>query len=88
MKTLYFPKNSDTLTTHCPFCGEAHTVSRTDVEDLDDLKVVRFVCICDCAFHQRICKKNPEKKGLISALTRISFKGIRYKLRHPLGSFS
>ncbi len=88
MKNLYFPKNSDFLTTPCPFCGRSHTVTKTDVEDFDDRKVVRFICSCDCAFHQRICKTNPREIGLISALTRLDFKVVRYKLRHQLAFFS
>lgn len=88
MKNLYFPKNSDFLTTHCPFCGTSHTVTKKDVENFDDKKIVRFLCTCDCAFHQRVCKKNPMEIGLITALKRFDFKGIRYKLRHQLASFS
>lgn len=88
MKNIYFPKNSDVLTTQCPFCGTAHTVNRTDVKNFDDRKVVRFECTCDCAFHQRLCKKNPKKIGLVSALTSLNFKVIGYKLRHQLASFS
>lgn len=88
MKTLYFPKNSDVLTTQCPFCGTAHTVTKTDVKNFDDWKIIRFVCTCDCAFHQRICKKNQRDIGLISALIRLDFKVIRYKLRHQLASSS
>jgi len=88
MKNLYFPKNSDFLTTHCPFCGTSHTVTKTDVKNFADQKIVRFVCTCDCAFHQRICKKNPREIGLISAMKSLDFKGIRYKLRHQLASFS
>ncbi len=88
MKTLYFTQNSDFLTTQCPFCGTSHTVTKTDVKNYDDQKVVRFVCTCDCAFHQRVSKKNPREIGLISALTSLDFKAIRYKLRHQLLLFS
>ncbi len=75
------------MTTQCPFCGTAHTVTRADVDHFKDSKVVRFVCTCDCAFHQRICKKNPREIGLFSALSRLDVSVIRYKLRHPLASF-
>ena len=78
MKNLYFPKNSDFLTTQCPFCGTSHTVTKAEVKNFDDRKVVRFICTCDSAFHQRICKKNPKEIGLISALTSLDFKSIRY----------
>ena len=88
MIDLYFPENSDVLTTQCPFCGESHTVTKTDVKNFDDHKVVRFVCTCDCAFHQRICKNSPQKIGVISALARLDFKTVRYKLQHQLAAFS
>lgn len=88
MINLYFPKNSDFLTTQCPFCGTSHTVTKTDVKDFDERKVVRFECTCDCAFHQRICQKNPREIGLIAALISLDFEVIRYKLRYPLASFS
>ena len=88
MKNLYFTKASDHLTTQCPFCGASHTVTKTDVKEFDDQKVIRFVCSCDCAFHQRIHKKNPKEIGFISALTHLDFKAICFKLRHQLPSFS
>ncbi len=88
METLYFPQNADSLTTHCPFCGSPQKVTKTDVENFNDQKVLRFICTCDSAFHQRICKKNPREIGLISALFSLDFKVIRFKLRHPLASFS
>lgn len=79
-----FNRNSDNIIVDCPACGTRKIIQKSNIKNFENLKVIRCRCTCGSSFKKILAKKDPSEVDLLSAIVRLDFDVLWYKIQHPL----
>ena len=79
-----FNRNSDSIKIQCPSCGTIKSIQKSNIKNFENRRFIKCKCTCSASFNKKLKRQEPKEMDLISAIARLDFGVLWYKIQHPL----